>query len=239
MVSPPRSAKHAAAADAGPACARSTPAHGAPAARPAYWLAQRAAPADLASRPRTAPRAPPAVGQRLLLLLLPSDPHASRRWPTRACQKRDGAHSSESLLSKSNNNPRMHARELSPYHSSPLCHPPTACIALRPAYTHKYTYIFRHIDRSLLAATSRASRPRTPPAGCWPAPAACCCCSAAQRPPRLRRWPTRACQKRDGAHSSAPLLSRSTDRIKPTGRHEGCALLAARSEPSTAACATP
>ena len=162
MVSPPRSAKHAAAADAGPACARSTPAHGAPAARPAYWLAQRAAPADLASRPRTAPRAPPAVGQRLLLLLLPSDPHASRRWPTRAFQKRDGAHSSESLLSKSNNNPRMHARELSPYHSSPLCHPPTACIALRPAYTHKYTYIFRHIDRSLLAATSRASRPSLP-----------------------------------------------------------------------------
>ena len=162
MVSPPRSAKHAAAADAGPACARSTPAHGAPAARPAYWLAQRAAPADLASRPRTAPRAPPAVGQHLLLLLLPSDPHASRRWPTRACQKRDGAHSSESLLSKSNNNPRMHARELSPYHSSPLCHPPTACIALRPAYTRKYTYIFRHIDRSLLAATSRASRPSLP-----------------------------------------------------------------------------
>ena len=100
-------------------------------------------------------------------------PHASRRWPTRACQKRDGAHSSESLLSKSNNNPRMHARELSPYHSSPpfsqrcepptaCATPPTACIALRPAYTHKYTHIFRRMDRSLLAATSRASRPFLP-----------------------------------------------------------------------------
>ena len=76
MVSPPRRATHAAAAEAGPACARPTPAHEAPAAQPAYWLAQRAAPADLASRPRTAPRASPAFGQRLLdarcmLLLLP------------------------------------------------------------------------------------------------------------------------------------------------------------------------
>ena len=83
MVGPPRRATHAAAAEAGPACARPTPAHEAPAAQPAYWLAQRAAPAGLASRPRTAPRAPPAVGQRLLdarcmlLLLPPRGTHAS------------------------------------------------------------------------------------------------------------------------------------------------------------------
>ena len=70
-------------AEAGPACARPTPAHEAPAAQPAYWLAQRAAPAGLAPRPRTAPRAPPAVGQRLLdarcmlLLLPPRGTHAS------------------------------------------------------------------------------------------------------------------------------------------------------------------
>ena len=84
MVGPPRRATHAAAAEAGPACARPTSAHGAPAAQPAYWLAQRAAPACLAPRPRTAPRTPSAVGQRLLdarcmllLLLPPSDPSAS------------------------------------------------------------------------------------------------------------------------------------------------------------------
>ena len=88
MVSPPRRATHAAAAEAGPACARPPPAHEAPAAQPAYWLAQRAAPADLASRPRTAPRAPPAVGQRLLdarcmlpLLPPPRDPSASGECP--------------------------------------------------------------------------------------------------------------------------------------------------------------
>ena len=78
MVSPPRRATHAAAAEAGPACARPTPAHEAPAAQPAYWLAQRAAPACLAPRPRTAPRTPSAVGQRLLdarcMLLLLSPP---------------------------------------------------------------------------------------------------------------------------------------------------------------------
>jgi hypothetical protein len=83
MVSPPRRATHAAAAEAGPACARPTPAHEAPAAQPAYWLAQRAAPACLAPRPRTAPRTPSAVGQRLLdarcmlLLLPPRGTHAS------------------------------------------------------------------------------------------------------------------------------------------------------------------
>ena len=84
MVSPPRRATHAAAAEAGPACARPTPAHEAPAAQPVYWLARRAAPACLAPRPRTAPRTPSAVGQRLLdarcmllLLLPPSDPSAS------------------------------------------------------------------------------------------------------------------------------------------------------------------
>ena len=88
MVSPPRRATHAAAAEAGPACARPTPAHEAPAAQPAYWLAQRAAPAGLASRPRTAPHTPSAVGQRLLdarcmllLLLPPSDPSASGECP--------------------------------------------------------------------------------------------------------------------------------------------------------------
>ena len=84
MVGPPRRATHAAAAEAGPACARPTPAHEAPAAQPVYWLARRAAPACLAPRPRTAPRTPSAVGQRLLdarcmllLLLPPSDPSAS------------------------------------------------------------------------------------------------------------------------------------------------------------------
>ena len=75
MVGPPRRATHAAAAEAGPPCARPTPAHEASAVQPAYWLAQRAAPADLAPQPRTAPRALPAVGQRLLaarrMLLLP------------------------------------------------------------------------------------------------------------------------------------------------------------------------
>ena len=82
MVGPPRRATHAAAAETGPACASPTPAHDAPAAQPAYWLAQRAAPAGLAPRPRTAPRAPPAVGQRLLdarrmLLPVPNIPPAS------------------------------------------------------------------------------------------------------------------------------------------------------------------
>ena len=88
MVGPPRRATHAAAAEAGPACARPTPAHEAPAPQPAYWLAQRAAPACLAPRPRTAPRTPSAVGQRLLdarcmllLLLPPSDPSASGECP--------------------------------------------------------------------------------------------------------------------------------------------------------------
>jgi hypothetical protein len=84
MVGPPRRATHAATAEAGPACARPTPAHEAPAAQPAYWLAQRAAPADLAPRPRTAPRAPPAVGRRrCMLLLLPPhrDPSASGECP--------------------------------------------------------------------------------------------------------------------------------------------------------------
>ena len=66
MVCPPRRATHAAAAETGPACARPIPIHEAPAAQPAHWLAQRAAPASFAPRPRTAPRAPPAVARRSL-----------------------------------------------------------------------------------------------------------------------------------------------------------------------------
>ena len=82
MVCPPRRATHAAAAETGPASARPIPMHEALAAQPAYWLTQRAAPASFAPRPRTAPRAPPAVGQRLLdarctLLPPPRDPSIS------------------------------------------------------------------------------------------------------------------------------------------------------------------
>ena len=176
MVSPPRRATHAAAAEAGPACARPTPAHEAPAAQPAYWLAQRAAPADLASRPRTAPRAPPAVGQRLLdarcmLLLLPPPPPripSSGREPPRASKTRDwlrpplkSTYGSVSFIS-TKDSPTFSTRRI----------PPNACEHMyrfrRPAdrmrprvplsdrmscleteyINQKYTHTFRHAECS-------------------------------------------------------------------------------------------
>ena len=147
MVGPPRRATHAAAAEAGPACARPTPAHEAPAAQPAYWLAQRAAPADLASRPRTAPRAPPAVGQRLLdarcmLLLLPPPPPripSSGREPPRASKTRDwlrpplkssyGSVSFIQLYQQRTRPPFQHTEYLPTHASTCIASvaPPTAC----------------------------------------------------------------------------------------------------------------
>ena len=191
MVGPPRRATHAAAAEAGPACARPTSAHGAPAAQPAYWLAQRAAPACLAPRPRTAPRTPSAVGQRLLdarcmllLLLPPSDPSASGECP----------HELLIVSGLSPSTKRNQAfgppRGLCPSHGAmrtplalPRVHPLTTYspeIALRLAYVRKiHLYFSTHRSLSARCDLSRVSC--IPPRAC-PCAATCIAPNAPRGP---------------------------------------------------------
>ena len=193
MVSPPRRATHAAAAEAGPACARPTPAHEAPAAQPAYWLAQRAAPACLAPRPRTAPRTPSAVGQRLLdarcmLLLLPPPrgpsaygecPHelliVSGLSPSTKRNQAFGPPQGYALLT-ARCEPHCHCR---------VCHPLTAYspeIALRLAYIRKiHLYFSTHRSLSARCDLSRVS--------CIPPRA----CAATSHVYRSQRSPWTAC----------------------------------------------
>ena len=170
MVCPPRRATHAAAAETGPACARPIPIHEAPAAQPAHWLTQRAAPASFAPRPRTAPRAPPAVGQRLLdarctLLPPPRDPSipSASGERLRGLENASGPSPYEYYRKRAFGPPRG----LCPSHTArcePLvCHRVYSPeVALRQRMSAKYIHTFRRIGSSLPAATSRASRASLP-----------------------------------------------------------------------------
>lgn len=174
MVGPPRRATHAAAAETGPACASPAPAHDAPAAQPAYWLAQRAAPAGLAPRPRTAPRTPPAVGQRLLdahrtLLPVPSIPSASgeclrgpinARW-TRPLEIQTSTRTSLTPSPCSG----VAAPRGRDYRTVTAKHTPRPEIALGPAYIRKI-HLYFSTHRSLSARCDLSRAPCIPPHAC-------------------------------------------------------------------------